>query len=215
MLERMDEFFAARLDGYDAHMLHDIEGLRDAYAEVARLVPENAGTLLDLGCGTGLDLEEIFKLHPDISVTGIDLTQAMLDKLREKYGDKRLNLICASYHGCDLGSAAYDAAVSVETMHHWTYDEKLALYSKLRRALKPGGKYIECDYMVLTQWEQNHWLAENSKWRAAQGIPDGEFYHYDTPFTVGNQIELFLQAGFDRAEAVWSYGSTAIIVAAV
>jgi len=26
MLEKMDDFFAARVDGYDAHMLHDVEG---------------------------------------------------------------------------------------------------------------------------------------------------------------------------------------------
>ena len=32
MLERMDAFFAARLDGYDEHMRRDIEGASDFYA---------------------------------------------------------------------------------------------------------------------------------------------------------------------------------------
>ena len=54
-------------------------------------------TLLDLGCGTGLELEEIFRIHPDIKVIGIDLTQPMLDKLSEKYRSKNVMIIRASY----------------------------------------------------------------------------------------------------------------------
>jgi len=33
-------------------------------------------------------------------------------------------------------------------MHHWLEDEKLPLYQKIYRALKPGGIYIEGDYVV-------------------------------------------------------------------
>ncbi|MDR3149426.1 MAG: class I SAM-dependent methyltransferase [Oscillospiraceae bacterium] len=213
MLERMNEFFAARISEYDEHMLHTIDGLQDAYTETARLIPKNTAVLLDLGCGTGLELEYIFKLAPNIRVTGIDLTQAMLDKLSEKFSGKQIDLICASYLDYDFGSEVYDAAVSVETMHHWSYNEKLALYTNLFKALKSGGRYIECDYMVLTQQEQDRWSDENCKLRTAQGIPEGEFCHYDIPFTVSNQINLFLQVGFARAEAVWSHNNTAIITA--
>jgi trans-aconitate methyltransferase len=35
--------------------------------------------LLEIGCGTGLILEEIAKRNTDIPITGIDLTQSMLD----------------------------------------------------------------------------------------------------------------------------------------
>jgi SAM-dependent methyltransferase len=130
MLERMDEFFAARLDGYDAHMLHDIEGLQDAYAEVARLVPENARALLDLGCGTGLELEEIFKLYPDIGVTGIDLTQAMLDKLRV-YRYIRKQRISETFH--EHRTEYYDETAEALIIKHFkanseneTYRERIS-----------------------------------------------------------------------------------------
>ena len=84
MLERMDEFFASRTHMYDEHMLNGVEGCREGYIKMAQLIPENCRSLLDLGCGTGLELEEIYRIHPEVSVTGIDLCEAMLDKLKEK-----------------------------------------------------------------------------------------------------------------------------------
>ena len=54
MLEKMGAFFDARLDGYDEHMLTDIEGAGEFYPFTASLLPE--GNILDLGCGTGLEL---------------------------------------------------------------------------------------------------------------------------------------------------------------
>jgi SAM-dependent methyltransferase len=211
MLERMDDFFAARLDGYETKMLREVA--RGGYAEMAKLIPRGAERLLDLGCGTGLELDEIFKLYPDIAVTGIDLTSAMLEKLREKFPDKRIDLICASYLDYDFGENVYDCAVSFETMHHLTHEEKIALYANIRKALKPSGCYIEGDYMVHTQAEEDYWREENRRIRAAQGIPDGEFYHYDTPCSADNQVQLLSRAGFAGAEKVWSRECTVIIVA--
>ena len=58
-LERMADFFAARVNGYDEHMRTTIEGASDFYAYTASLLPLEKGTqVLDLGCGTGLELEE-------------------------------------------------------------------------------------------------------------------------------------------------------------
>ena len=64
-LEKMDDFFAARIDGYDEHMKRDIEGASGFYAYTASLLPSAEGSrVLDLGCGTGLELEEYFALNP-------------------------------------------------------------------------------------------------------------------------------------------------------
>ncbi|MDR1334004.1 MAG: DUF86 domain-containing protein, partial [Holosporaceae bacterium] len=175
-LEKMDEFFTSRLNEYDEHMLN-IEELPEAYRELAQLIPSNTQTLLDLGCGTGLELEEIFKFNPNIHVTGIDMTPAMIDRLREKYPDKNITLFCANYLYHDFGKEKYDVAVSFETMHHLSQEEKIKLYANISQSLKPNGKYIECDYMVDTQEEEDRYFAENQRLRAEQNIPDGEFYH--------------------------------------
>jgi hypothetical protein len=64
----MDEFFASRLDVYEERMLTGVKELPEAYAQLARLVPASARDILDLGCGTGLELEAIFALSPSVKV---------------------------------------------------------------------------------------------------------------------------------------------------
>lgn len=212
-MEKMDEFFAARAEGYDEHMLNEVGGCREAYEKMAELIPDKTENLFDLGCGTGLELAGIFKRFPDASVTGIDLSKAMLEKLSEKYSDKNITLINADYFSTDLGRERFDTAVSFQTMHHFSHEMKIGLYEKIRDSLKSSGVYIECDYMVETQAEENHWYAENARIRKEMNISEGEFYHYDTPCTIENQIEMFKTAGFASAEKVYRVENTTIIIA--
>ncbi len=212
-IEKMSDFFTARVDGYDEHMINNVEGCKDGYVKMAELLPQDAVQLLDLGCGTGLELDEIFKRYPSINVTGIDLTQAMLDKLKLKHPEKNLVLINESYLDYDFGNCKYDAAISFQTMHHFSHDEKIKLYSKILNALKKGGQYIECDYMLEKQEDEDFYFSENKRIRKEYGIKDGEFYHYDTPCTISNQIDMFLKAGFNSAKMNWRVGNTTIIVA--
>lgn len=209
----MDEFFTARAEGYDEHMLNEVGGCRECYIKMAELVPADTKELLDLGCGTGLELDGIFKRFPDISVTGIDLTKAMLDKLSEKYQGKNITLICGDYFTADLGRECFDTAISFQTMHHFSHEKKIGLYRKIRESLKSGGLYIECDYMVETQAEEDKLSSENVRIRSELNIPEDAFYHYDTPCTMENQIKMLLASGFASAEKVFRVENTAIIAA--
>ena len=57
MLEKMGEFFDSRLAMYDEHQLTAIESARELYRFTAERLPGRPGArLLDLGCGTGLEL---------------------------------------------------------------------------------------------------------------------------------------------------------------
>lgn len=212
-IEQMSDFFTARVEGYDDHMIKTVEGCKEGYIKMAELLPKEVNELLDLGCGTGLELDEIFKIKPLINVTGIDLTQAMLDKLKEKHPDKNLKLINESYFHYDFGISNYDAAVSFQTLHHFSHEDKLKLYIKIFNALKPNGEYIECDYMVETQEDEDFYYSENKRIREEQNIPEGEFYHYDTPCTIDNQIKLLTKAGFKVVKMNWRMENTTIIVA--
>ena len=213
ILEPMAEFFAKRADGYDEHMLANVEGCREAYPFMASLVPKETKELLDLGCGTGLELDEIFKLLPDILVTGVDMTAEMLALLRKKHPEKNLKLICGDYFAVDFGKEAFDCAVSFETMHHFSHDKKTALYCRIRDALKDGGCYIECDYMVEMQQEEDHWYAEYNRLLREEAVPEGVFVHYDTPCTIENQLAMLKDAGFSSVEHLFRKGNTSIIVA--
>ena len=53
--------------------------------------------VLEIGCGTGLILEEIARREPNLSVTGMDLTQAMLDIAQDRLKARaNINLLCAN-----------------------------------------------------------------------------------------------------------------------
>lgn len=219
VLELMDEFFAARADGYEEHMLNNVEGCRDGYVKMAKAVKDIAAQykrplrLLDLGCGTGLELDEIFKLMPQTTVIGIDLTKDMLKKCKEKHGDKDIKLICGNYFDVDLGSNSFDCAVSFQTMHHFAPQKKIQLYNKINRALTICGVYIECDYMVEDQAEEDFYFNENARLRKELGIGADEFYHYDTPLTIDNQVHILYKAGFREVKMTFRQGNTTMLAA--
>ena len=137
----------------------------------------------------------------------------MLGELKRKHRDKNLDLRCENYFDSDLGIEIFDCAVSFQTMHHFSHNEKLVLYKKLYNSLKSGGIYIEGDYMAKSQFEEDFYFAENKRLRGKQNIPDGQFCHYDTPCTVENQIKLLLDAGFSNVENIFHQGNTVILIA--
>ncbi len=214
MLEKMNEFFDKRLDGYDEHMITTIESSDVFYPFTADCLPkEDSAKTLDLGCGTGLELEHYFRLNPSAKITGIDLTESMLNALENKFPEKELSLICGSYFDVPFDENTFDAAVSVESLHHFTKEEKIPLYRKLYKALKDGGYFILTDYFALTDEDEQAFRNELLRLKKEQGIDDNEFYHYDTPLTVEHETEALLKAGFSSVEVLNNWGATFTIKA--
>ena len=214
-LERMDDFFAARIDGYDAHMKRDIEGASGFYAYTASLLPAAEGSrVLDLGCGTGLELEAYFALNPGAAVTGIDLSEAMLNALKAKFPGKTLTLIRASYFDVPLGNGQFDAAVSVESLHHFPADMKAALYEKLHAALKDKGVFVLTDYFAESEETEKEYFENFAALKKEQGLSDDVFYHYDTPLTVEHETDLLRRAGFRDVRIMKQWGESTYTVLA-
>lgn len=209
MLEKMSDFFEARLAGYDAHMMKNIASAEEFYPFTAACLPEEANCrVLDLGCGTGLELGFYFELNPSAQITGIDLSQGMLETLQRKFKGKNIQLICGSYFDVPFGEETFDAAVSVESLHHFTQAEKIPLYRKLHDALKPGGYFILTDYFSLSDEEELVHRQELCRLKVEEGLSDDEFYHYDTPLTVQHETEALLAAGFSSVEILDNWGAT-------
>lgn len=209
MLEKMSDFFEARLDGYDEHMLKNIVSATEFYPFTAKQLPTaEKCRVLDLGCGTGLELREYLLINPTAKITGIDLSEGMLSELKRKLSDKDITLIRGSYFDVPLGENIYDAAVSVESLHHFTKAEKVGLYRRLHTALKENGYFILTDYFALTEDEEIMHRDSFLALKAEEGITDNEFYHYDTPLTVKHETEALLEAGFSRVELLSSWGAT-------
>ena len=176
-LETMSGFFDRRVDSYEDHM----RPWRAYYRWLGELIPAQAETLLDLGCGTGLELDEIFRLHPDIRVTGIDLAPGMLARLREKHPERKLTLTVGDYLTVPLAPCAFDVAVAFETLHHFPPETKLGLFRRIFAALRPGGMLLEGDYIAESDEMETYLFQELARRRARQHVPEGTFVHLAEP----------------------------------
>ncbi len=208
-LEEMDGFFTARVGEYEAHMAV----WEEAYCRIAGLLPQGCKNILDLGCGTGLELDKIWEKYPEIAVTGVDLCQSMLNILKEKHQDKKLETVCADYFCYNMGECKWDAAVSFESFHHFLPERKKALYHKIFQALKEGAVFILGDYIACCKEEEALLRKVYFEKRRSAGIPEEVFVHFDIPLTLGHEIELLQEAGFLQVEVVDCIEGATILLA--
>ena len=214
MLEKMDAFFAARLGGYDTHMMTEIDGAEEFYPYTASLLPaEHGANVLDLGCGTGLELEFYFERNAQAFVTGIDLSREMLSACAAKLKDRNLELVCASYFDVPLGTGRFDAAVSVESLHHFTAAEKLRLYKRLRAALKENGYFVLTDYFAQSDEAEQLGFRELERLRNEQKLKENVLYHFDTPLTAEHEAEILKNAGFRDVKLMKNWKATCTLIA--
>ncbi len=208
-LEEMSDFFTKRLDGYEEHM----SIWEKSYQMFSEVLPSNCQKILDLGCGTGLELDKIWQKYPDTEVTGVDLCQSMLDELLKKHSDKRLTTVCQDYFKYDLGCERWDAVISFESLHHFLPERKKELYRKVYNALKHGGIFLVGDYIACCDEEEELLRSVYLKRRKQFAIPDNRFVHFDIPLTLEHEKELLQNAGFS-IEKVFDNPDGATIMAA-
>lgn len=218
-LEEMQIHFDNRAETYNITHLEKISGGIESKRIIASFLPDDTKTIIDLGVGTGLELDEIFKRFPNVQVMGIDISEKMLKLLKETHPDKDIILHCNNYFNYSFYNYYYDVALSVQTLHHYSYETKIALYKKVYDCIKPNGVYLECDYMLSEQEYANaqeyedFLLSEYKRLKAEQGITDDTIYHFDIPCTVNNQIKMLGESGFKHVKEIWRKKNTVIITA--
>ncbi len=197
-LEEMADFFSKRLDSYEEHM----SVWEKSYQLFAELLPFKCREILDLGCGTGLELDHIWQKNPAIHVTGVDLCQSMLDKLLEKHSDKHLVTVCQDYFQYHPGYEKWDAVISFESLHHFLPERKKELYRKIYHGLKTGGVFILGDYIACCDEEEELLRNVYLEKRKQYLIPDNQFVHFDIPLTLEHESSLLQDAGFTIAKVL-------------
>lgn len=132
--------FAAMYD----RMLAETEeaGMR---ANRAELLAEAEGRTLELGAGTGLNLEH----YPD-AVTELVLTEPfepMARRLRERVAaaGRAADVVEAPADGLPFADESFDTVVS--TLVLCTVDDVPATLSEVRRVLRPGGRLLFCEHV--------------------------------------------------------------------
>ncbi len=139
--------YAAELLGYDAAELAGLPADSTAsFAGVANplaVAPlETGATVVDIGCGAGMDLMLAARRVGDAGIAiGIDMTPAMIERARESARIAKLDHVeirLGDAQALPLENASVDVVISNGVLNLTT--DKVEAFSEIMRVLKPGGR---------------------------------------------------------------------------
>jgi ubiquinone/menaquinone biosynthesis C-methylase UbiE len=113
-------------------------------------------SLLEIGCGAGIDLVRF--AEGGAACTGVDLSQTAIDLARKNFGNRKLraDLRVANGEALDFPEGTFDV-VYAHGVLQYTADAQ-AMVNEAHRVLKPGGAFIAMVY------NRKGWLNVMSKW---------------------------------------------------
>jgi tRNA (cmo5U34)-methyltransferase len=170
-------------EAYLATMLDEIPGYEELQeAVVAATTASDARSVLELGTGTGETGVRVWAKHPGARWVGIDASEPMLARARERLPEADLRLQRLED---PLPGGTFDLVVSVLVVHHLDGAGKRDLFSRVAGALRPGGRFVLGDVVVPAAGEQG---------------PIEIDWVMDLPDSVEDQLSWLEAAGF-AAEA--------------
>ena len=112
------------------------------------------GSLLDVGCGTGLLIDHLTKQKP-ARYCGVDLSDEMI-RMAQKKRIGGAEFVVGSADKLPYPDESFDIVTCSQSFHHYPYPEEAMREAK--RVLKPGGLYILSDTGIggVGAWIDNH-----------------------------------------------------------
>jgi tRNA (cmo5U34)-methyltransferase len=162
---------------YLSEMLDGLPGYEELQEAVAAAADGlNVETVLELGTGTGETASRVLARHPRAGWTGIEASEPMLDRARERFPGADLRLARLED---PLPEGPFDLVISALAVHHLDADGKRALFERVARVTDA---FVLGDVVVPERPED-----------AVIEI-DGV---YDVPSSVAEQLSWLREVGFD------------------
>lgn len=169
-------------------------------------LPERVDRFLDLGTGDGRLLALIRKRHPDAVAIGVDSSEPMLTRARERFeGEPGVDL---RVHDLRLPLDALeriDAAVSGLAIHHLEDDRKRDLFGEVHALLPPGGVFANLD-LVAPASSQLH-----ERFRREIGRTEDD--PTDRLAELSDQIDWLRNTGFVEVDCHFKWLELTLVVA--
>jgi tRNA (cmo5U34)-methyltransferase len=164
-------------DTYLAEMLAEIPGYEELQAAVADATEGlPAATVLELGTGTGETALRALANHPNARWTGIDSSEKMLARARERLPDADLRVARLED---PLPAGPFDLVLSVLAVHHLDGPAKRDLFSRVASVTE---RFVLGDVVVPE--------------RSEDAVIEID-WEYDLPSSVAEQLAWLAEAGFD------------------
>lgn len=145
-VERMFDSIAQRYDKMNSAMSlgqHKTWRNRALKAALKALPEQKADNILDVACGTGDISFRLHELLPEAKITGIDLSDGMLEIAREKLSklDNPAKNLIAFGKGDSLSMPFHDGEFDLVTVAYGVrnFSDLRRGVKEMRRVLKPGG----------------------------------------------------------------------------
>lgn len=194
-------------------------------AVVSRAIhqPATPGALwIELGCGTGELSRRLLEALPDVRLHAIDLSDAMLERAREKLApwSGRVTFERGNALQAPLPPGAA-GVVSALAIHHLDGAEKRALFARLARTLAPGGLFLLADAVdgetpAYTAYYRARWAdhmrASGLSEEEVRGILD-DHERNDRFSRLSEQMAWLGEAGFERVECLWKHELLVVVAA--
>jgi tRNA (cmo5U34)-methyltransferase len=196
----MGEFFDDVSEDYDEVHTSHIDRGEEYYVAfsrpvVATTLPINA---LDIGCGSGLELNGFFRKVPRGRVHCIDLSKKLLDQLLQRYASREITFDLESYLTYRYPQRQFKYIMASATLHHLVEKEKRQLYPKLCEALAEDGCLIVGDYFVSAEVAEQRLEQYGELISAGVDLHNGK-YHFDVPTTVESEKALLRAAAWESS----------------
>jgi SAM-dependent methyltransferase len=167
--------------------------------EFCRILAAGAGSVFDLGCGTGVFLSAI---APGRRVVGVDPARAMLDIARSRPGGDLVEWVQADARTVRLDQT-FDLIVM--TGHAFqcllTDQDALAVLTTMKAHLAPKGRFIfDMRNPAVEEWRE--WTPDESRrmlqhplygdvesWNDVSHEPDTGIVHYDTFYRIAGKAQ--------------------------
>jgi tRNA (cmo5U34)-methyltransferase len=155
-----------------------VPGYASLHRMVSMLLAErtpDAGRVLVLGAGGGLELKALAEAHPGWTFDGVDPSADMLELARQAVGPHIERI--ALHHGyIDAApDGPFDAATSLLTFHFIPRDERLDTLRQIRLRLKPGAPFVLAHISFpQTEPERSAWIARHVVWSAPADTPPAQ-----------------------------------------
>ena len=103
--------------------------------------PHDGEAILDVGCGPG----DALQLMPRVQYVGIDLSRDYIALAQARFSN-RATFVCGNLKDLNYGQfSQFDAVIAMGVLHHLDDRAVGELLSKIRRLLKPGGRFVSYD----------------------------------------------------------------------